>query len=1016
MRASDILYDAQDEKLLDILQAIQDRGAEHADFKTLLTPYLRPHGIKELAASWRLRTAYAVIHLLGSLESAQASERLLALAALRDEVLTASSGPMRNNRARVLIQIAKELIRARGDRQRQLRLAHDFRAAALGKKRFLRKQLRKYHLLEMPEAWNQVSFDDRVHDANSKGRKSATHLMMDAWIKGIRNLRIIYYDAVERAVVHELFASARLLGVNVRVGIEYKSRFRGRFVRIILDPGLMQDDSDVEGFFEREAVQRLLALGREVQALRTEHVRAMLRAFNERHRLSIRQELGVLLPEVRFEDVLRTVGTGQPSLWHLGKHLHEVALPHFRKRVDELAQEYRKADYDGMAAIAMQVESLNAFDADTIVARYLAPSVNPDIPNPDQPLPEVESPELLRLSPAELTARLREACPAGRLTLCLADVRLEDALEILYDCRGRITRLEMFNLRTITFDQVRRRQPISELQQALNNQNAVALKRMIRACLDARLAEPQQPGNDERVQKLRQILNDFEQLREFYKHTRLKTKVGSGSTGGSSRTPGMGLAVLETLPPNARHELQRRRRACLPLDASLVRSVEFTPPETPPTRLGALVDRLAMLPGLRSLLCRTRTIWRMTALRVREGRCGNVVPLGGAVREADNALTLHPETGGRQRRFAPEYLNSTLKNALKVLIGFIPAFLTFYLTKDWWVLAWLGAPLWFSITGIRNVIQAVLGGGGLGRSTLLRWNDYVYWDRIADSLLYTGFSVPLLDWLCKSLLLDQGFGINTATNPTLLYAVMALFNGTYISTHNIFRGLPREAAFANFFRSILSIPLAVAFNAAAGGLMEAAGAQGVDQQLQLWAAVISKLASDCVAGIIEGIADRNANLAMRRWDYAEKLKQVFEVFSTLEILHPEQDMCGELEAPERFLEHPSPERARMVPILMVNALDLLYLRLYQPRGKDALRRAMLEMNREERRIFLASQRILEAERDISRLFVDGLVGRDFSRALSFYLLRHDAYMTELAALAASLPEKGANTDGLLRCL
>jgi hypothetical protein len=26
--------------------------------------------------------------------------------------------------------------------------------------------------VEMPEAWNQVSFDDHVHDANTKGRKS----------------------------------------------------------------------------------------------------------------------------------------------------------------------------------------------------------------------------------------------------------------------------------------------------------------------------------------------------------------------------------------------------------------------------------------------------------------------------------------------------------------------------------------------------------------------------------------------------------------------------------------------------------------------------------------------------------------------------------------------------------------------------------------------------------------------------------------------------------------------------
>ncbi len=44
----------------------------------------------------------------------------------------------------------------------------------------------------MPEEWNQVSFDDHVHDSNTKGRKSPSHLIMDAWIKGIRRLIVIY--------------------------------------------------------------------------------------------------------------------------------------------------------------------------------------------------------------------------------------------------------------------------------------------------------------------------------------------------------------------------------------------------------------------------------------------------------------------------------------------------------------------------------------------------------------------------------------------------------------------------------------------------------------------------------------------------------------------------------------------------------------------------------------------------------------------------------------------------------
>ena len=46
--------------------------------------------------------------------------------------------------------------------------------------------------------------------------------------------------------------------------------------------------------------------------------------------------------------------------------------------------------------------------------------------------------------------------------------------------------------------------------------------------------------------------------------------------------------------------------------------------------------------------------------------------------------------------------------------------------------------------------------------------------------------------------------------------------------------------------------------------------------------------------------------------------------------------------------------------------------------------------------------VLEQEKDICRLFVDGLAGRDFARALSFYLDRHRDYLRSMERL---LPER-----------
>lgn len=1000
-------YDVNDHKLLEILNDLMRRGVDRSHFKTLLDPYLRPHGIKELAADPGLRIGYAIMHLLQSLESDQATDRIKALSVLRDETLAAARGSMRNNRARVLVQIGKELIRAEGMEERRLELAHDFRRAALGKVGFLRGQLRKYHLLEMPEEWNQVTFDDRVHDANSKGRKSATHLVMDAWVKGIRNLTVVYYNFMDAAVARELFASARILGVNVRVGIEFRARFRDRFVKIVWGPSGLRDDGDIDEFFRQERIRELLRLGREVQARRTRYVNEVAEAFNTVHRESIRQEFGISLPPVDSRDVSRAIGSGQPSVYHLGNCIHEMALPLFAERVERLRREYADADYDAKAAMTMQVESLDALDADTLIARYLLPAENPDISDPDAPSDE-DCPELLALTPAELTARLRRACPSSSLTLILSNLDLADVIEILYDCQGRISHCEVFNTKFLTELQVRQRRPFSQLQQAINDQNAVVLKRMIRNRIERFRADP---AARDRAERLEAILPDFNRLLERYRRTPLKSAVGSGSTGRSSRSHGMGFAVAATLPFRARRELRTRpRSSCIPVSGTATASVEFLPPRG--RGLGARIARFAAgVPGLRSLFCRTRNRWHVEPLRIDATACGDVVTLGGISQEG-NGLTLFDEQETRQGKPSPARLNTALLNAIKVLAGFVPAFLTFWLTKDWWVLAYLGGVIWFLITGLRNVVQSVLGGGGFRRSPHLAWNDYISWGRIADSLLYTGFSVPLLDWLCKSVLLDRGMGITTATNPLMLYTIMALTNGVYITTHNIVRGLPRKAAMANFFRSILSIPVAFGLNAGVGAVLAMSGVADVAAMLQLWAAVISKLASDFVAGIIEGLADRAYNISMRDWDYAGKIRQVFELFTRLEILFPTRDMLDALRTPATFLELARENGEAHVSALMANALDLLYIRAHKPRAGDALRRAMEQMTGDERDVFVASQQILREEKAVATLFVNGLVGRNFSKALSFYLIRYGAYLDELERLAHSL-ERTREGNGFL---
>lgn len=1000
---SPLYFDKRDYNLLSIVNDVLDRDTPHWDLKKLLAPYLHPHGIKELAASRGLRVAYAVINLLGSLERGKANERVEALRAARDEVLTTAKGSLRTNAARVLLQIMKELVRAKGDRCRQLKLAHDFRTATSGKPRIVLQQLRKYHLVEMPEEWNQISFDDHVHDANTKGRKSPTHLIMDAWIKGIRRLTVVYYNYVDSRVAEELLMAAQVMGISVHVGLDLPAKHRDRFVRFVWEPRGFSEPQEYLDFLKRSSVQQFMSEGRRVSNYQQGYVFEAMRAYNARHRFDLGRCLDLEAPPVDEVEFCGFVGMGQPSLLHLGTFIVEGLAPLCKEKYDSLIDGMCVGVADTLPELPDIVHRLGSLCAEEVVENYLLPCRNPELRDPgNASAPDL--PELMRLSPVELMEKLRCLHSLNRITLIPDNLDLDNAIEILFDCKGLVTHMEILNLKGDVSSRSTQSVELNRLRLALNDSGPVQLKRI----LLERIRTLESYGTTPDIlDKLNSIVGHINQFRAYYRHSPILASVGSRSTGRSVMTRGMGLVVSDTLPARAQRSLLvDDNREFLPVTVEAWHRITQIPHEAV-SALGARWYRfLRFIPGLDSFAYREKSDWKPVRWNVSMGTQGNVVTLGGPRRDIESRPDFVEQCDKREgrRSFWP-YLNSRWLNLLKVVVGFIPAFLTFALTKDWWVLAYLGAFIWFGITGVRNVIQSVLGGGGFKRSPLLRWNDYVSWSRICDSLLFTGFSVPLLDWLTKSLVLDRMFNINTSTDPILLYTIMALTNGVYITSHNLFRGLPKSAAFGNFFRSVLSIPIAILFNFVVGFLLGLAGVPGINAVLQKWAAVISKLASDCVAGFIEGLADRRSNIEMRRWDYRGKLEQVFETFSQLELLFPRRDVLALLDAPAEFFHEVRTARSPLDKVMIVNALDLLYLYMYQPRANGTLRSLLSGMSTDERVIFLSSQRILANEQEVSRLFVDGIIGRQFSKGLSFYLLRYKSYLRALDRMAEGLPHK-----------
>ncbi len=1016
-----LLFDQRDRDLLKIVNGVRSRSATDAMRRKNLFPWFHPHGIKELAETRGLRIAYAVIHLLESLEAGDIDDRLNALRSLRNEVLHASAGSMPKNAARVLLSIMKDLVRAHGDELAQIKLAHDFRRVASGKPRIIREMLQRYHLLEMPEDWNQLAFDDHVHDINTKGRKSASHLIMDAWIKGIRRLRVIYYNFIDPPSAAELIEAAQIMGLEIRIGIEFSTRFRGKYIQLIWVPRGFSDAQSFLCFLAEEPVRQLMDQGRAVSRYRQKYVLTVLEAFNRLHRPAINADFGINLPSLDGGRFLAFVRPGQPSILHLAKYICDQLIPLLKQKAEILRQEIKKADEKGQRAIRGLITRMNELDSEAIARQFLQPSALPDIPDPTLVHDDPDTPDLLYLTPRQLLDQVTRLHTGYRITLNLTDLLPEDVAEILYDCEGLISRLEIFNLKDYTAGKTGHIEQISRLQLAINESNTINLKRIIRQII-GRLnnAEPF-PGKADRIEKLGIILHDISAFSAMYASAHLQPRIGSDSTGHSSRMYGMGLAIIDTLPGSARrmcrrwqrvsHEAipcgtvgpqvppVRPKRSIIPFTIPVYKRVTYVPYESPKGSQGLYQRLMQHLPILKVLGKMRQVDWSIQPHLTQMNNKGNIVTLGGIADCSDNGLRIESDTTDKTKvGLSPAYLNSTMSNALKILMGFIPAFLSFYLTNQWWVLAYLGAFIWFGITGVRNIVQAVLGGGGISRSPLLHWNDYVSWVRISDSLLFTGFSVPLLDFLVKTVLLDRLMGITTATNPMVLYTIMAMANGIYLSSHNLFRGLPKAAVYGNFFRSILSIPIAIALNMLIAMLLGVFGVVGIEGHLQKWAAVISKGASDIVAGVIEGTADRFNNIQTRFQDYADTLSQLFDTYAHLEGLQPELNVWETLDAIGNNRIDPNADAKGLEKLIVIGCLDLLYFWMYQPRARTTLKYLAKALSPEEKRILRGCQAILKREREISQMFIDGVVGMNFSRGLTFYLQCAPGYLKAMDRL------------------
>ena len=76
-------------------------------------------------------------------------------------------------------------------------------------------------------------------------------------------------------------------------------------------------------------------------------------------------------------------------------------------------------------------------------------------------------------------------------------------------------------------------------------------------------------------------------------------------------------------------------------------------------------------------------------------------------------------------------------------------------------------------------------------------------------------------------------------------------------------------------------------------------------------------------------------------------------------------------------------------------LDMLYFWYYQPRARQVFLKDLQAMSAEERAVALGMQNLLLLEQEVSEIFLQGLLGKNFPHALSFYLRKNRDYLREL---------------------
>jgi len=729
------------------------------DLPEIITPFpdSHPRGFIKEFKKRRTTIIESYLRITKNLESVSYTERIQALRLLAEHITYSRSLKMPLNTARVQLALMKEVVKNRDNKRIQLELMRDFSVSSFGLPRVIRRFLKKFDIIEVPETGEELKdlkmgWDYHVHDNTSYGRKTPMQLIIDAFIKGISELTVVYTNLDHEESIKEVLEAGKTLGIKVNIAIEFSAITSGlRFHYIYILPEFASDKKKFKKFIKQKShnFRDFLNQLEENDKKRRKTTNLLVKNFNDNHLPEINQ--GYNRDSVYYLKPLQLMEESSDGLARIysSRQLGEFVYPIMKKVFENRALH--------ITAIRKRAEGTPELFSDQEIY-----SIEISYFKIREQYRELE-PEKIRMdyfagnelfTPETAVDSLKDIYHLAKRTegsikfIQPLEHGLQAAVNLILENCEMLSYAEIFNI----YDTIGTKESdfiiLTNFIKLLNQKDRQLLLKYL---------------NDN---QLSYSEKNIDKALDYLKDNILIPAVGSDATGRSSLAPGMGFVMENRLPKYQRKHFKKRHFSL-------------------PDEVSELEYRFARVPK--------------TKLKAKEKP--RIICLGKVDVSKKNLLG----DENIQKPIAPlrawEYMNPAIRNFIFILIGFIPAYYTVGVEY---------ACLWLIITGSRNMFVDVISANGL-KPADWHYQD-VNWTNLAHSLFWTGFSVPILGFV------KARFDIVwTLQHDGALYEFVKFFfintaNGLYLAAHNYLRGFDKGTIRGNLFRSILAWPFATLFS------------------------------------------------------------------------------------------------------------------------------------------------------------------------------------------------------------